>query len=46
MKKEFEFNDLFDADLANAQFVKIERAKVRVSSLIELAKMPQVKTNQ
>jgi len=46
MKNDYEFKDLFDADLNQTKFGQNQRAKIRVSSLIELAKMPQVTTNQ
>lgn len=46
MKNNYEFKDLFDADLNKIKFGQNQRAKIRVSSLIQLAKMPQVKTNK
>ena len=47
MKNKFKFSDLFDGDLANASFVKNQRAKVSVGQLENLEKIfPQMKFNR
>jgi len=40
---DYEFKDLFNADLNLTEEGQKQRSKVLVSSLIELEKMPQVK---
>lgn len=46
MENNYEFKDLFDADKNLTEFGQQQRAKIMCSSLYELEKMPQVKTNQ
>lgn len=46
MKSEYKFEDIFDADLNLMKFGQNHREKIRISSLIELAKMPQAITIQ
>ena len=46
MKKNYEFKDLFDADLNQMKFGQNHRSKVTVHQLRELEKMSQVITNQ
>lgn len=47
MKNEFKFSDLFDGDLANASFVKNQRANVSVEQLENLEKIfPLMKFNR